>query len=284
MAFAQRRAGRSLAIIVAGSLALAAFSLLTARPGDAAATWVVTFSGAGASPTSISASEGDVIVFKNSLPLTPLTGALVPVNVNYDGEQFSVGDTPVGRTITRSASFMGSYAVLGLIPLMNSGGTVTVAKAMAPPSPSSPSTGGGTVTPPSTGGGTVTPPATGGGTATVPSHPGGTLPAVTPPAPSDLTKIPVGDPGTTPRTPVVPAPAHQAGVVAASGAGSQSAAAVARQPKGGAGSHSLVSDSSSTSSAFGLVALAGGVLLLGVGVALTRAMLTGRGMASPATA
>jgi hypothetical protein len=295
MAFAQRRAGRSLAIIVAGCLALAAFSLLMARPGDAAATWVVTFSGTGASPTDITASKGDVIVFKNNLPLAPLTGLLVPVNVNYGGEQFSLGGMPVARTITKSTSFTASYGVLGLIPLSTSSGSVTVTKAAAapapPPVPAAPPGSGGTVTPPA---------ATG-----TPSQPAGGHPAATthqvpsvPRVPSGL-KVPAGDPGTTPgtgtgaattppttTTTTTPSTGSTAGSVP-NQMDQQSVVIAGREPNGqpasAAGRHSLVSDSS-PSGAFGLAALAGVVLLLGVGTALVRTMLTGRGSAAPAAA
>jgi hypothetical protein len=288
MAVAQRRVGQSLAILLASFLALAAFSLLTARPGDAAATWVVTFSGSGASPTNIKASKGDVIVFKNNLPLNPLTGALVPVNVNYGGEQFAVGGAPVARSITRSNSFTGSYAVLGLIPLTHASGSVTMTKAAPapapPPPPPPPATGGGgghgTVTPPpptSEGGGTVTPPHT-----TVPQ-----IPVVVP-----RPRTPAGVPGSIPGNAAIPGaaaahpPTQQGG--AATGPKQDSGSVITAPPQGGsqaanAGGRSLVSNPS-PSSAFGLAALTGVVLLLGVGTALIRAMLSGRSAASPTVA
>lgn len=255
MAFAQRRVGQSLAILLAGFLALAAFSLFTARPGDAASTWVVTFSSGGASPTAIKAAKGDAIVFKNELPLEPLTGLLAPVNVKYGGEQFDVGGAPVARTVTRSTKFSGSYVVVGLIPLTTFNGSVTMAKA-APPAP--PPAGGGR-------GGGVPPPRV-------------TVPPVNPPYVA-LPRIPAGDPGTVTGTAVTkPGTAAAAtppqSVVIAPPNSAQKASASGR---------SLVS-SGSPSSAFGLAALTGVVLLLGVGTALTRAMHTGRGTASLTTA
>ncbi len=299
MAFSQRRVGRSLALLVTGFLALSAFCLFTARPGDAAATWVVTFSASGTSPTAITASEGDVIVFSNELPLAPLTGVVVPVNVNYGGEQFSVGATPVSRTITSSTSFSGSYAVLGLLPLTYTSGTVTMTKAAPapapPPPPPPPPTGTGGGTPP-TGSGGGTPPSTGGGT----TVPGGTGPEV-PVHKVHHPTIPAGDPGTVPGNSAtgnsttggaVTGPGAAAGQTGAAGpmsgsTGPQTVVVAPRQHKAEAIDHKPARSLASTSApsgVLGLIGLTGFVLLLGVGTALARAMLGGRSAATPSAA
>ncbi|MEP6697518.1 MAG: hypothetical protein ABJA34_11670 [Pseudonocardiales bacterium] len=268
MALEQRRAGQSLAILLAGLFALAAFSLLTARPGDAAATWVVTFTATGASPGVVTAARGDTVVFKNNLPLTPATGLSVPVGVDFAGQSFNVGGTPVARTVEHSSTFSGTYSVLGLIHSTTSSGTVNVANAAPAPPPSPP--GGGTGP-----GGRATPPAHGRG------KPGGTTAHANLLVTARRPHTPAGDRDTVPDSGtavnrLLAQPGAAGAAATAPGRSVTIAPQKSQADNATAAGNPLISTSSTPSSVFGLAALTGVVLLLGVGTALTRELLTAR--------
>ncbi|MDQ6875668.1 MAG: hypothetical protein M3042_11475 [Actinomycetota bacterium] len=295
---------RRTAFVLVGALtALTGLLLLSPAAGDAAASYTIAFGSLGAdAPRNLVVRPGDTVVFANALPLAPVTGLVVPVKVVMGADTFDVAGTPVSRSISAPTTYTGTYSVLGLIPLTSNSGSINTAAAPPPPPPGGgsappppPPAGGGTAPP--AGGGT-TPPA-GGGTTTPPAHttPGSSGTTATA---SRVTGHPVvrpGDPGYVPGSvgsvdspllslsksaggpasagsnPAVPAPDVAGPQVIRN--------AAAPQPGSDSLQSRLLAADPGASTTFGLAALAGVVLLLGVGTALVRTLISAR-LAPPA--
>ncbi len=276
MTFAlSKHAKRAATLLVGAFVALTGMLMISPVAGDASTVYSVAFGSLGPDKPRdlINVHKGDVIVFKNALPLIPLTGIVAPVKVVMDGQTFNVTGASVSRMITRSTSYTGTYSVLGLIPLTSSSGQVNMAKAAPappPPPPNNPPPPPVTKPPPPVVHNPpppVTPPGPG-----VPAQPGTTV---------GQPLVPAGDPGFVPRTADNSLlPVGKAADAAKSGAlSADSATQVVRNKVAGPSfaeslKGRLLGDSSST--AFGLVAMAGLVLLLGVGTALVRTLVGGR--------
>jgi len=260
---------------MAALTALAAM-LLSPTKGEAAATHTVTYDALGGDKGNISANKGDTVIFKNALPLQPLTGAVAPVNMIFGGETFQVAGTPVARTITTSTSYTGTYSVLGLVPLTSSSGTITAANAPPPPPPPAPQP------PPPPPPGEEEPPA--------PPPDDGNNPPTTPGGGAGPI-IPPGDPGNVPGgagsagSATVPQPGSGTANGQAPGFAEVPPAVVAPNsgsnttlvPGNGQSSNQrTMSNSSTAAGGLGLTAMLGAILLLGVGIALARTLISGR--------
>jgi len=297
---------RAASAAMAALAVLVAMLLLTSAPGEAASTYTVTFDALGGDKGNLSVRKGDVVVFKNALPLLPLTGAVAPVQMSFGGESFAVAGTPIARTITRSVSYSGTYSVLGLVPLTRSGGTITVvgdppsSPSPSPSLPSSPSPSAADVEP-SSPAESEPPPAHG----TTPTTPGGSESGDDTTAGGTATSVPQGDSegvsegdsgsaqgGTDTATGSQPGGGQLNGPPPGStaeqvsppvGPESDTNTALPPAPEGPAPQPTMTNTAGSPVGGLGLTAIIGAVLLLGVGIALTRTMINGH-LKSPVTA
>lgn len=264
MTTACRGISRWAATIVAVLTTLAAMLLLTASTSEAAQTYTVAYGSVGSDqPRNLSVRKGDVVVFRNDLPQVPVTGEIAPVEMTFGAERFSVGATPVSRTVTTSVTYSGTYTVLGLIPTTTQGGTITVAGTPPPPRPSQ--------QPPPPNGAPA-----GNGTTT----PGANSPGGGAPAGSGLgagngqvigPRIPRGDPGYVPGGAGTAYGPHPDG----STVGGQDPVVAPNSGSGAAHKNRAIAHAGAATNGLGLIAVLGAILLLGVGIALVRTLMSG---------
>ncbi|MGB9377683.1 MAG: hypothetical protein WCB04_09245 [Mycobacteriales bacterium] len=263
-------------IIALAALTAFAVMLLSPSKGEASSTHTVTFDALGGNKGNVTVNAGDTVRFVNALPLAPLTGAVVPVAVTFGTDHFSVAGTPVDRTITQSVAYSGTYAVAGLVPTTTSSGSFTTTSGPAQKPPP-----GGQNPPPANGGGGSG--GSGGGTGS--GSGGGTGTGVGAGSGGGAPQGPAGDSGYVPGGAGSATGPQLGGGTANGGTGAGQVPPPLVDPNhntslvpgnGTAGKQRAINNASATAGGLGLTALLGAILLLGVGIALARTLISGR--------